>query len=142
MTHILDIFSNAGGCCRTPNFPKSTRNIHFLGQPILHLGVVHRLVYGVKHTNNCYCCSTGQLCLSLPCSFTVHIKTQGQHVHFRDSWVVVAVACNPLHQKAKQKYVLVVLDWICHSTGNKQMLLSCTLQLHSYSPNTRDICQS
>lgn len=39
----------------------------------------------------------------------------------------VVVACSLLHQKAKQKYVLVVMDRICHSAASRLMLLSCTL---------------
>lgn len=56
--------------------------------------------------NNCPC-----LCPAVS-QFT--LNTQGQNVHFNISMVVV-VACSPLLQKAKQKYVLVVMDRICYS---------------------------
>lgn len=38
--------------------------------------------------------------------------------------------CCPLHQKAKQKYA-VVIDKLCHSTSSRLTLLSCTLQLYT-----------
>lgn len=57
------------------------------------------------------------------------LNTQRQNVHFSVSRVVMA--CGPLHQKAKQKRVVVVMDRICHSAGSRLMLLSCTLQLYN-----------
>lgn len=61
-------------------------------------------------------------CLS-PAVFLLTLNTQRQNVHFSVSRVVVA--CSPLHQKAKQKCVLVVMDRICHSAAGWLMLLSC-----------------
>jgi len=56
------------------------------------------------------------------------LNTQGQNVHASVSRVVVA--CSPLHQNAKQKSALVVMDRICHSAAIGQTLLSCAaLQL-------------
>lgn len=57
----------------TPNFPKSIRNTRF--QPQFASGGWWSMNTCIsKHIDNCCCCSTGQLALSLPCSFTAHIK--------------------------------------------------------------------
>lgn len=36
--------------------------------------MIHKHMYGARHTDNCCCCSMGQLCLSVPCGFTAHIR--------------------------------------------------------------------
>lgn len=71
--------------------------------------------------DNCSCLCQAVLLLTL--------NTQRQNVHFSISRVVVAYS--PLHQKAKQKYVLVVMDRMPFYTQQTDtvVMFSAALQL-------------
>lgn len=65
-------FSNVSSCCFTPNSPKSRQK--FSNTQFASVGWWTMNTCIGKHTDNCRCCSMGQLLLSLPCGFIARIK--------------------------------------------------------------------